>query len=381
MKVVLFCHSLVSCWNHGNAHFLRGIAREFVALRHEVVVYEPADGWSRANLLRDRGAAAVEQGTELVPGVEIKTYRLLALDLSEALDNADVVLVHEWTDPALVARIGVERIRGGQFLLFFHDTHHRALTRPHEIEGFDLEGYDAVLAFGEVLREVYLARGWGRRVFTWHEAADATLFQANPRSCKDTDLIWIGNWGDGERDQELQHFLIDPVGQLRLRTRVHGVRYPDAVQAHLRTHGLHYGGWLANHLVPDAFAQARVTVHIPRRPYVQALAGIPTIRMFEALACGIPLVSAPWQDTEGLFPPNCYLTARNTDEMVAALSLVLRDQELAIELARAGIEAIRAGHTCRHRVDQFFEIITKLRTGGLPSMSDIRLQSEKMALL
>ena len=47
----------------------------------------------------------------------------------------------------------------------------------------------------------------------------------------------------------------------------------------------------------------RVTVHVPRRPYAQALPGIPTIRVFEALACGIPLVSAPWDDVEGLFRP------------------------------------------------------------------------------
>ena len=42
MKVVFFCHALTSCWNNGNAHFLRGIARELRALGHEVTVYEPA---------------------------------------------------------------------------------------------------------------------------------------------------------------------------------------------------------------------------------------------------------------------------------------------------------------------------------------------------
>ena len=51
MRVVLFCHSLASCWNHGNAHFLRGVARELLARGHEVRAFEPADGWSRANLV------------------------------------------------------------------------------------------------------------------------------------------------------------------------------------------------------------------------------------------------------------------------------------------------------------------------------------------
>ena len=54
--------------------------------------------------------------------------------------------------------------------------------------------------------------------------------------------------------------------------------------------------------LPTSFAQHRMTIHVPRRPYVEALPGIPTIRVFEALACGIPLVSAPWQDEEALVP-------------------------------------------------------------------------------
>jgi spore maturation protein CgeB len=288
--------------------------------------------------------------------------------------------VHEWTDPALVSRIGRCRIHGGRFLLFFHDTHHRAVTAPHEIERFDLEGYDAVLAFGEVLRQVYVARGWGRRAFTWHEAADATLFRPNPRAHKDTDLIWIGNWGDGERDDELRRFLIEPVAARGLAARIYGVRYPQATRARLQDHGIDYCGWLPNHKVPEAFAYARVTIHIPRRPYVEALRGIPTIRMFEALACGIPLVSAPWHDVEGLFPSGAYMTARNTQEMIAMLDLSLRDSAFAIEVARAGTQCIQARHTCRHRVEQLLGISEGLGTGAVPVLQDgDRGQIEKVA--
>jgi spore maturation protein CgeB len=379
MKVVLFCHSIASCWNHGNAHFLRGVARELIRLGHQVVVYEPAEGWSRTNLLQDHGAVAIEEGARVVPGVEIRTYRDDAADADGMLDGADLVLVHEWTDPELVARIGDRRIRGGRFLLLFHDTHHRAVTAPHEIEQFDLEGYDALLAFGEVLRDVYVARGWGRRAFAWHEAADTALFFPNPEAPKDRDLIWIGNWGDGERDQELQRFLIDPVSALGLTARIHGVRYPAETRARLQDNGIEYCAWLPNHKVPEAFARARVTVHIPRRPYVEALPGIPTIRMFEALACGIPLVSAPWNDIEGLFPSGTYLTARNTQEMIAMLDLSLRDPGFATELARAGTQCIQARHTCRQRVEQLLEIVDGLGAVGPAITQDDRWQAKKAA--
>ena len=53
MKIALFYHSLISDWNHGNAHFLRGVVRELLALGHTVEVYEPASGWSLQNLLWD----------------------------------------------------------------------------------------------------------------------------------------------------------------------------------------------------------------------------------------------------------------------------------------------------------------------------------------
>ena len=59
-----------------------------------------------------------------------------------------------------------------------------------------------------------------------------------------------------------------------------------------------------------------MTVHVPRRPYATALPGVPTIRIFEALACGIPLVSAPWSDCENLFTPGeDFLFASNGKEM------------------------------------------------------------------
>ena len=59
MRVVYFTHSLASCWNHGNAHFLRGVLRELIRRGHSVRVYEPEGAWSLGNLLADHGEAAL----------------------------------------------------------------------------------------------------------------------------------------------------------------------------------------------------------------------------------------------------------------------------------------------------------------------------------
>ena len=149
--------------------------------------------------------------------------------------------------------------------------------------------------------------------------------------------------------------------KLRVTGSVYGVRYPEQAVRALERAGLRYRGWLPNHLVPRVFARHRVTVHVPRRPYVEALPGIPTIRPFEALACGIPLVSAPWDDTERLFEPGRdFLVARDEVEMAEHLESVLRDGRRARELADRGRRAVLARHTCSHRADELVAIAREL---------------------
>lgn len=362
MKIVVFSHSLVSDWNHDTAHFLRGVATELQARGHEVVVFEPVDSWSRENLVREQGKAPLRWFARTFPQLEGRPYRLGTLSLDVELDDADLVLVHEWNEPALVGWIGAHHARHGGYRLLFHDTHHRALTAPQEMERFDLTNYDGVLAYGEVLRRIYLERGWAARAWTWHEAADTRVFQPLPQIEREADLVWIGDWGDGERNRELREFLLRPARKQRLRGSVHGARYPRAARLRTRLAGLRYRGWIANYRVPEIFARHRLTVHVPHRPFAEALPGIPTIRPFEALACGIPLISAPWEDTEGLFrPEQDYLIARDTREMREAMQAILEYPEFAARLSANGLETIRAGHTCAHRVTQLLAIDAELR--------------------
>ena len=58
MRIAIFCHSLLSDWNHGNAHFLRGVASELICLGHQVEVYEPRNAWSVQGLIADGGESA-----------------------------------------------------------------------------------------------------------------------------------------------------------------------------------------------------------------------------------------------------------------------------------------------------------------------------------
>jgi spore maturation protein CgeB len=361
MRFVMFCHSLVSDWNHGNAHFLRGVCSDLVSRGHDVAVFEPRRGWSRANLEAEHGRAPLVGFARAYPELSSTAYDRASLDLDVALDGADVVLVHEWNEHSLVRRIGLHRRNGGRYRLLFHDTHHRAVTDEGAMAAYDLSNYDGVLAFGGVIRDLYRERGWAQHAWTWHEAADVRRFHPMPDEPRAGELVWIGNWGDNERAAEINQFLLDPVRRLRLKARVHGVRYPESALDRLLAAGVEFSGWLPNYEVPEVFARYRVTVHVPRRPYVQALPGIPTIRVFEALACGIPLVSAPWSDAEGLFTPGRdFLVAHDSEAMQRHLRDVLQDPAFARSLAQEGLATVRARHTCSHRVDELFAILDEL---------------------
>jgi spore maturation protein CgeB len=120
---------------------------------------------------------------------------------------------------------------------------------------------------------------------------------------------------------------------------------------------------------PEIFARHLATVHVPRRFYATILPGIPTIRMFEALACGIPLVSAPWEDSEGLFRTGTdYLVARDGPEMTRS-----SPRSPPIGAARVprpfGAGTILARHSCAHRVDELLAIVAGL--GANPRLRSV----------
>ncbi len=361
MNITLFYHSILSDWNHGNAHFLRGIVRELQERGHQVKVYEPKNGWSLQNLVEGYGEEKLEELQQYYPGISTNFYTLNSLDLNEVLADADLVLVHEWSEHELVKRIGEHRADGGKYKLIFHDTHHRAVTERESMAKYDLTHYDGVLAFGEVIKNLYLQEGWTTKAWTWHEAADTSVFYPHERKEYEGDLVWIGNWGDEERTAELHEFLINPVKELGLKAKIYGVRYLEHARKALSDAGIEYGGWLPNYKAAEEFAKYKVTVHVPRRPYVEALPGIPTIRPFEAMACGIPLISSPWDDAENLFTPGeDFLVARTGEEMKQYLQTILTDTEKAKELAAHGLETIRNRHTCAHRVNELEKVCEEL---------------------
>src|SRR3982750_2945580 len=98
MRIVLFYQSLISDWNHGNAHFLRGIASELLARGHEVQIYEPRDSWSVQNLIAEHGQEPLLEFHKAYPALSSNRYDLDQLNLEQALKDAELVIVPDLID-------------------------------------------------------------------------------------------------------------------------------------------------------------------------------------------------------------------------------------------------------------------------------------------
>ncbi|HET8667540.1 MAG TPA: glycosyltransferase [Terriglobales bacterium] len=366
LAIRYFAHSWISDWNHGNAHFLRGLARALVRRGHDVRCYEQLGAWSLTNLVQlehQRATGAIEEFRQKFPELDVRFYNndsRFRRIVREELRGADVVVLHEWNEPEVVNSILSLKKELG-FRALFHDTHHRAYTNAGEILRFHLHEVDGVLAFGDAIRRIY-ADGFGvARAWTFHEAADVGSF-APLDLPKDNDVVWIGNWGDEERTRELEEFLIAPAAAMRERKFVvHGVRYPQAGLEKLAHAGIEYRGYLPNLSSPEVYGRSRIGLHVPRRQYTNGLSGIPTIRVFEALACGIPLLCSPWMDIEGLFRPGQdYAIAADGNAMKAEIENLLKDDAARRQMSDNGLATIRARHTCDHRAEQLLDICEEL---------------------
>ncbi len=357
-----FYHSVISDWNHGNAHFLRGLMRALQAHGHSVVCYEPADNWSLANLLRIAPGAIDEfrarfpdlQFERYTPGPDFEGW------LRERLANVDVAVVHEWNEPNIIRLVG-GLCREFCITSLFHDTHYRVVLDESHRAGLGIDQYDAILAYSPSVAERYHSLGY-TRVHVFHEAADTTVF-APLQVAKTNDVVFVGNYGDGDRSDELEDYVFAPRASLRQLTySIYGVRYPEAVLARFRDGlDISYHGWLPNVEVAAVYSAARIVLHVPRQQYVQLLPGTPTIRVFEALASAACLISLPWPDTDHLFSEGQdYVVAHSPQQMRELIGWLAADGVARERFGQHGRQTILARHTCGHRADQLLALVNTI---------------------
>lgn len=320
----------------------------------------------------------------------LQAARLGAREVEQNLTDADMVVVHESVSPDCVARASARRVDEGRYVLLFHDTSGRSLTDPASLARLDLRGVDGVLASVGNVARLYLERGWAQHSWAWYEAADTRIFgprrpvvireHFGPDRRKrvradhryDDDVVWMMSDGRAVELADVHEFLITPVKRLDLRAVVYASvasslvgsldGTADAVGSALRSAGIPFRARPAEEQMPDVYARFAVALSMAPPPFLDRIFDAPPLSLFEALACGCPVVSARWPHVPGLLTPGRdVLVARTSDEMCGHLDALLARPTLHANLALHGLRSVQDRHTCAHRAEELLAIAASLR--------------------
>ena len=355
MKLVVFGLSVSSSWGNGHATLWRGLIRALAALRHRVVFYE-----------RDVPYYAGARDLTELPDSELKLYSSWDDVLPQAradVRDADVSMVTSYCPDGVAAAELVLSSGSGVRAFYDLDTPvtlerlRRGEPVPYIGPG-GLAEFDLVLSYtgGAALHELEQRLG-ARRVLPLYGSVDPTVhYPVLPVERYRADLSYLGTYAE-DRQRALLQLLIEPARRLPAkRFLIGGAQYPHAFP------------WSDNiffvrHLPPSEHAHfycsSRITLNITRAPMAE-MGYCPSGRLFEAAACGAPVLTDSWIGLDEFFRPGDeVLVAASTGEVMGALDI--SDEQLS-RIARAARERVLTDHTSERRASQLIAAIE----GALP---------------
>jgi spore maturation protein CgeB len=343
MKLVIFGLTISSSWGNGHATLWRALCRALHRRGHEVVFFERDINYYAAH--RDLYELA---GTTLVfydNWTEIQTAA------ARHLADADVGMVTSYCPDGIAAsRLVLDSTRG---VTTFYDldtpvTLNQLKQGEHVpyLPAEGLGGFDLVLSYtgGEALRDLQSRLG-ARAVAPLYGSVDPEVHHpVAPQSNYVCDFSYLGTYA-ADRQSALMELFVEPAARLKNRKFIiGGAQYPEDFP------------WAENiffcrHLPPSEhpafFSSSRATLNVTRKAMAE-MGWCPSGRLFEAAACGVPIISDWWEGMDDFFVPDReLLIARNTQEAIAAIDR--SDDELRV-IAEAARERVLNEHTADHRV-------------------------------
>jgi spore maturation protein CgeB len=349
MRIVLLGLSVTSSWGNGHATNYRGLMRALSARGHDVLFLE-----------RDVPWYASQRDMPDPPWGHTVLYESLD-ELREGHDDAvreaDLVVVGSYVPDGVAVGDWVQATTRGVPAFYDIDTPvtlAKLERGDHEyLEPQQVPGYELYLSFtgGPTLRRIERELGAPRaRAFYCLVDPDAYFPEDVPLRW---DLGYLGTYSD-DRQPALERLLVEPARrEPALRAVVAGPKYPAEIV------------WPPNverieHLPPArhrAFYRAqRVTVNVTRADMVRA-GWSPSVRLFEAAACGVPILSDPWPGLGEIFAIGREILVEPTEEALA------RDSDELAAIGSAARERVLREHTAAHRAAQLEEYVREAREG------------------
>jgi spore maturation protein CgeB len=350
MKLVIFGLSISSSWGNGHATIWRALCRALAARGHEIAFFE-----------RDVPYYAAHRDLHAIPGGRLHLYPswddVSALARRELAD-ADAVIVTSYCADAIAATEMVlsEPLR----VRIFYDLDtpvtlerlRQGLQVPY-IGPSGLRDFDLVLSFtgGAALTELRERLG-AKRVAPLYGSVDVSVHRAVPRVERySADLSYMGTYAE-DRQSALKQLFIDSARRLPgLKFLLGGSQYPIGFPW---TANIFYVSHVPPSEHPAFYCSSRMTLNVTRGA-MASMGYCPSGRLFEAAACGVPILSDEWPGIDEFFVPGLeIILARSTDDAVAALQL--EDRELSAIADRAR-DKVLSNHTGDRRARDFEDAI------------------------
>ncbi len=356
MNLVFLGLSITSSWGNGHATTYRGLLRELAARGHEVLFLERDVPWYAGN--RDLPHPPYCQ-VELYNGLDDLKTRF-----ADAVRAADAAIVGSYVpDGVPVGKWVIEtrRSSGGGPVAFYDIDTPVTLAKlargDEEYLSRDLIArYDLYLSFsgGPILDR--LEREFGSpRARPLYCSFDPDLYFPDPNAPPAWDLGYLGTYSD-DRQPTLDALLVQPARELpNNRFVVAGPQYPPGI------------AWPANverieHLPPAShrafYCRQKWTLNVTRADMIRA-GYSPSVRLFEAAACGVPLISDWWEGLDDLLTPNAeIILARSPGDVLRCLQEVPDGERRA--LAERARRRVLGAHTAAHRAAELEGFLREL---------------------
>ncbi len=341
MRIVILGLTITSSWGNGHATTFRGLVRGLARRGHSVLFLERDKPWYADH--RDLPVPPYGE-TQLYAGLEELSHRWAA-----AIRAADLVIVGSYVPDGIAVGALVQRLAGGVTAFYDIDTPVTLAALDEDACGYLtpelLRGFDLYLSFtgGPTLQHLERTLGapMARALYC---SADPEVHRPDPAAVPAWDLGYLGTYS-ADRQPVVDQLLCRAARAWDAgRFVVAGPQYPD---------GLSWPGNVERieHLAPDQhrafYAAQRYTLNVTRADMVRR-GYSPSVRLFEAACCGVPIISDWWAGLDGFFRPGQeILIADSTEDVLAAIRALSEDRRRA--MAAAARARVLGAHTGDHR--------------------------------